>query len=60
VIEWERFWVELLSLSDGENGFTNLGVEVVWVTWHDGPMVEGALWEGLTVGGFTEISSETE
>jgi hypothetical protein len=60
VIEREWEWVELLSLPDGEDDFTDLRVEVVWITWHDSPMIEGALWEGLAVGGLTEISGETE
>jgi len=60
VLEWERLWVELLSFSDAEDEFTDLGVEVVWVTWHDSPVIEDALWEGLATGGGTEIASETE
>jgi hypothetical protein len=60
VLEWEWLWVELLSLSDAEDEFTDLAFEVVWVTWHGSPVIEHALWESLATSGGTEVASETE
>jgi len=60
VLEWERLWVELLSLTNVKHKLTDLGVEVVWVTWHGSPVIEYALWEGLATGGGTKVASEAE
>jgi len=52
--------LESLSLSDGIDKDSSLGVGVKWISTHLLPMIEDALGEGTAGSGSTESLSETE
>jgi len=60
VVEGWNTWLETLSLSNSFDDFVGLGSDLEWITAHELPMIEDALWEGSSGGGGSEDLGETE
>jgi len=59
-VQWWDFFGGSLSLSRGEHDLVGLGSSFEGVSLEDLPMIEHALWEGLSRGVRAEISGETK
>mmetsp|Transcript_10545 Transcript_10545/g.29798 ORF Transcript_10545/g.29798 Transcript_10545/m.29798 type:complete len:859 (+) Transcript_10545:55-2631(+) len=56
---WDNL-LETLSLSGVEADLVRLGALVMWIRSHHLPMIEHRLWEGLSRGGSSQDTGETE